>query len=74
MFSIPSSVEQVKITADYSEDSSNFIVEGAGLFVNELVGTFWDQPHFSGTYLTTGGQVQITNSSGVAWTFTQVCP
>jgi hypothetical protein len=40
--------------------------------VNELLGTGWGRVDFDGTYLTSGGVVQITDSSGVAWSFTQV--
>jgi carboxypeptidase family protein len=73
VFSIPTSVRTVRITGDYPGRTSNFIVKiGGSLVVNELVGTDWGQPHFAGTYLTTGGTVQITNSSGVTWSFTEV--
>lgn len=65
VFDIPSTVTRINIAADYSGFSSNFIVKIAGsLVVNELMGTFWSQTHFSGTYLIHGGTVQITDSSG----------
>lgn len=74
VFDMPTTVSRVKITGDYPSRSSNFIVKiGGRLIVNELIGTSWPNgPHFEGTYVTTGGVVEITNSSGVAWTFTEV--
>lgn len=70
---MPTSVTRVKITADFPGRSSNFIVKiGGRLIVNELLGTSFTGPHFEGTYVTTGGVVEITNSSGVTWTFTEV--
>lgn len=73
VFTIPSTVSRIRITARYTGFSSNFIVRIAGsLVVNELIGTGWGAVDFSGTYLTAGGTVQITNSSGVSWTFTEV--
>lgn len=73
VFDMPTKVRRVKIVGDYTSYSSNFIVKIAGsLVVNELIGTGWGTTHFEGTYLTSGGTVQITNSSGVRWTFTEV--
>ena len=74
VFDIPSYVTRVKITGDYSGNSSNFIVYIAGkLVVNELVGRGWGQTHFEGTYLIAGGGVaQVQLSSGVSWTVTEV--
>ncbi|MEO8484300.1 MAG: choice-of-anchor D domain-containing protein [Acidobacteriota bacterium] len=73
VFTMPTSVARVKITADYTRNSSNFIVKvGGRLVVNELIGTGWGTTHFEGTYAVTGGQTEITNSSGVAWSFTEV--
>jgi len=73
VFDMPTYVQRVKITATYTHYSSNFIVYIAGkLIVNELLGTGWDQTHFEGTYVTSGGTVEIKYSSGVAWTFTEV--
>lgn len=73
VFDMPTSVTRVRITGRYTANSSNFIVRIAGrLIVNELLGTAWNQVDFAGTYVTSGGVVEITNSSGVAWTFTEV--
>ena len=75
VFDMPTSVARVKITGDYPSNCSNFIVKiGGRLVVNEILGTcsIAVGPHFEGTYVTTGGVVEITNSTGVAWTFTEV--
>lgn len=73
VFDMPRTVSRVKITGDYTKNSSNFVVYIDGdLIVNELLGTGWSQTHFEGTYLTGGGVVQIELSSGVRWSFTEV--
>lgn len=73
VFNLPSSIVRVKITADYTGFASNFIVQiGNSLLVNELMGTGFNETHFEGTYLNPGGAVQITHSSGVSWSFTEV--
>ncbi len=73
VFDMPTYVSRVKITATYTHNSSNFIVYIAGkLVVNELLGTYWDQTYFEGTYVTSGGTVEIKYSSGVSWSFTEV--
>lgn len=73
VFDMPTTVSRIRITGRYTANSSNFIVKiGGRLIVNELLGTFWSMTTFDGTYLTTGGVVEITNSSGVAWTFAEV--
>lgn len=70
VFDIPSHVTRVIITASYNGSSQNFILRvGGSLIVNELMGTAWQQTIFIGTYQITPGVVQITSSSGVAWTF-----
>lgn len=73
VFDLPSHVTRVRIQGTYTAFSSNFIVRISGsLVVNELLGTGWNQTSFDGTYQVTPGTVQITNSSGVSWTFTEV--
>lgn len=73
VFDMPTYVSRVRITGTYTSFSSNFIVRiGGRLIVNELVGTAWNQTNFSGTYVTTGGVVEIVSSSGVSWSFTEV--
>lgn len=74
VFDIPSYVTRVRITGRYTANSSNFILRISGrLIVNELLGTAWGQTLYDGTLLTGGGTVvEITNSSGVQWTLTEV--
>jgi hypothetical protein len=73
VFDLPASVARVTITADFPHNSSNFIVYiGGRLIVNELVGYAWNAPHFEGTYLVSGGTVEIKNSSAVDWSFAEV--
>lgn len=73
VFDLPTYVARVRITGAYAGSSSNFIVYISGrLIVNELLGSFWRALTFEGTYLTSGGIVEIKSSSGVAWTFTEV--
>ena len=73
VFDMPTYLSRVKITGDYTKNSSNFIVYVAGrLIVNELLGTGWGATHFEGTYLMSGGIVEVKLSSGVAWSFAEV--
>ena len=74
VFNLPTRIDRIKITGTFSGFAGNFIVWIAGrLVVNELMGTGFNQTVFEGTYLiTAGGTVQITNSTGVTWTFTEV--
>lgn len=74
VFDIPRNVTRIKIEANYPGRSTNFIVKIAGrLVVNELLGPAFGPSTFTGTYLIAGGgTVEITNSSGVNWSFTEV--
>lgn len=87
VFTMPAHVQTVRVTASFPGTSSNFIVwigpAGAGcsvtiaagcrLIVNELLGTIFGPTTYAGTVETGGGgQVAITNSTGVAWTLTEV--
>jgi len=74
VFSIPDNVTKINIKATYDKRSSNFIVDiGGDLIVNEIIGTNSDILTFEGTYLLKDGRTtEITNSSGVSWTFTEV--
>ena len=73
VFTLPTNITKVSIVGTYTQSSSNFIVTiGGKLVVNDLVGTSWGLTVDSGTYATTGGQVQITSSTGVTWAFTEV--
>ena len=77
VFDLPATVARVRIVGTYTGLSSNFIVTiGGRLLVNEIIGTSKEYADIStvseGTYLTTGGVVEITDSSGVFWIFTEV--
>ncbi len=74
VFDIPTRVTRIKISGTYTRNSSNFIVRiASSLVVNELLGTGWNQTTFEGTYLIRGGgTAEITKSTGVEWTFTEV--
>lgn len=73
VFDMPTDVTRVKITGQYSGSGSNFVVwVGGQLKVNEILGTDWPSTTYSGTLAVTGGETRIENSSGVAWSFTEV--
>jgi len=73
VFDMPTCVSRIHIVGSYSGFSSNFIVHiGGAHIVNDLLGTFWGPTVSDGTYLTTGGTVEIIDSLGVNWSFTQV--
>ena len=73
VFDMPTTVRWVRITADYGGFCENFFVHIVGRsVVNETLGTCSSGSHFEGTYATTGGTAEVTGSTGVAWTFTEV--
>lgn len=74
VFDKPLHVTRVRITGAFSGHSSNFIVRcGGSLLVNELLGTGWGPTTYSGVHATPNcTQIQITNSTQVSWTFTEV--
>jgi hypothetical protein len=73
VFDMPASISRVRIVGVYRASSSNFIVRvGGRLIVNELVGRSWGQERYEGVHLVTGGVTEITNSSGVEWSFVEV--
>lgn len=75
VFDMPTYVSEVTISATYTHAASNFIVWiGDELVVNELMGYDFGETSFTGTYETTGGTVQIEDSYGVSWSFTEVAP
>jgi hypothetical protein len=70
---MPRTVRRVHIIGTYPGVSSNFIVHiDDDLVVNEIIGTSRFPTVSDGTYATNGGEVEITGSSGVSWTFTEV--
>jgi hypothetical protein len=65
-------VTKVHIVGTYAGSSAKFVVTiGGQLLVNDTVGTASNLTVDDGIYTTSGGLVQITNSAGVAWTFTE---
>lgn len=75
VFDMPRSVSRVRITGQYSAFCQNFVVKIDGrLIVNEILGTCSVAigTTYDGTHLTGGGVVEVTNASGVRWSFSQV--
>ena len=74
VFTIPANVTKIRIQGSYAGNSSSFIVWiGDSLPVNKTIGTSHSPVAFDGTYAVAGGStVEIKNSSGVVWTFTEV--
>lgn len=76
VFDMPTTVTRVRIQADYGGSCENFIVHigGRGV-VNEILGSCsvaTSGRHFDGTFVTTGGVVEVLSSSGISWSFTEV--
>jgi hypothetical protein len=73
VFDIPTYVGRIRIQGQYPGRIENFIVYVAGrLVVNDIIGTSRNPAAFDGTYVISGGRVEIQSSSGVNWTFTEV--
>ena len=74
VFDLPTRQLKLRIQATYAGNSSTFIVNVNGrLLLAEAIGTGHISTVFDGTYLIpNGGTVEITNSSGVAWSFAEV--
>lgn len=75
VFDLPTYVTRVRITGDFGGFCENFIVHIAGRgVVNAILGTcgVGSGPHFEGTFATSGGQVEVLESTGVAWSFTEI--
>lgn len=74
VFDVPFYVSRVRITGNYNQNSSNFVVRiGGRLVVNELLGTGWNQTAFAGNYLLEStGAGTVTLSSGVSWSITEL--
>ena len=74
-FDIPAYVTRVHIEGRYGGRCEKFIVRVAGrLVVNVILGTcsVADSRNYDGTHLITAGVAEITSSSGINWTFTEV--
>lgn len=75
VFDMPTYVSRVTITGTYPARGENFVVWIDGhLIVNEILGTAWNSTTYSGTFLTSGGVVEVKYSNGLSWSFTQVPP
>lgn len=70
----PASATRLRITGSFTGTGSNFIVWcGSSLLVNEIIGTRYPSTSYSGTHATPNcTQIEIRNSTGVAWTMTEV--
>ena len=73
VFDKPRSANRVRVTGEYDGNASNFIVYCEGdLLINELLGTGFDATQYEGTHnMGHCGEVEITDSSGVRWSFTE---
>lgn len=79
VFTVPTYVTKLRVDATYPGDCQNFMVHistQAFSLVNTIIGTCSvaeTRSPFTGTYaIAGGGQVSITNSTGVSWLFTEV--
>jgi hypothetical protein len=76
VFDMPTDVSRVEITGTYNGNCQNFVVRvGGRLIVNEILGSCSVATagrRYSGQHLVTGGVTEITNSSGVSWTITEI--
>ena len=75
VFDLPTRVTRIHIEGTFTGRSSNFIVRigGNSTVVNEILGTASQRTGFAGTYfIAGGGAVEITCSTGVLWTFTEI--
>ncbi len=74
VFDMPTYVSRVKITGEYTGYVENFVVWiGSDLVVNEILGTASGySTTYSGTFLTSGGVVEVKYSNGLSWSFTEV--
>lgn len=77
VFDMPLSVARVRVQAAPTTSCQNFIVRigGRASIINVILGTcsVADARTLDSTYLTGGGGVvQITSSTGIQWTFTEI--
>lgn len=71
VFDMPTNIRRIRIYGRWNgTGTSNFIVRiGGVLTLNEILRTTGT---YEGTHSTTGGVTEITNSTAITWTFTQV--
>lgn len=74
VFELPARSARYRIVATYAGSSSNFIVYVAGsLQINSIIGTGQVPAVFEGIFsFSASGRVEITNSSGVSWSITEL--
>ena len=74
VFELPARSIKIRVQAEFAGTSSLFFVDVAGKsLIIELIGSSQTPAAFDGTYLLqNGGIVEITKSSGVSWSFTEV--
>lgn len=77
VFTIPAYVTRVRVDGSFQGSCQNFIVNANNrLLINVIIGTCSvadTRSPFSGTYAISGAtSIAITNSTGIAWTFTEV--
>jgi Carboxypeptidase regulatory-like domain len=76
VFDMPTSVSRIRVIADFGGYCQNFVVFiGGRLIANEILGSCsvaTTGRHYDAIALTTGGVTEIKDSSGVAWSFTEV--
>ena len=73
VFDLATTVARVRIVGTFPGATSKFVVKiGILTVVDETIGTSHVPPTSDGIYVSSGGVVQITNSSGVVWSFTEV--
>ena len=74
VFELPARSMKIRVQAETSGSTSTFFVDVAGKsLIIEIIGSSQTPTAFDGTYLLqNGGVVEITKSSGVKWSFTEV--
>ena len=74
LFDMPTYVSRVTVTAEYTGNLSDFRVNINGSsWIWIVIGTYWGiGEYYEETFLTNGGVVQIIDSGGVSWSFTEV--
>ena len=69
----PAAVTRVRITAQYDGWTQNFLVIcGQAFTVLEFLGTDERSVHYEGTHRMDCSEVEISEATGVRWSFTEV--
>jgi hypothetical protein len=75
VFDMPTSVSRVRNVGDYSGNCENFIIHIANRsVVNEILGScsVASGRHYEGTFVTSGGVVEVLSSTSISWSFTEL--